>query len=204
MTLTAMLIAGGHSRRMGRDKATMTVDGELLWQRQLRLLRDLSPAVLWVSARTSLSWCPAEVEVVMDQPSSRGPLSGLAARLSRLQTSHLLVLAIDLPRVSKEHLRKVWALARPGSGVIPRNDDYIEPLCAVYPAEAASIAQKALKSRDASLQHFARTLLGQSRAQVYTLTQAERSLYLNLNSPSDFYPWAHPAGGSFRTLRAMS
>jgi molybdopterin-guanine dinucleotide biosynthesis protein A len=188
MTLTTILLAGGRSRRMGRDKATMIVYGEPLWQRQLRVLRGLPPSSLWVSARVRLPWCPPEIEVLLDQPPSRGPLSGVAAGLCRLQTSHLLVLAIDLPRVSTDHLRKLWSLARPGSGVIPQNDGYFEPLCAVYPAEAAGLAQEAITSVNASLQPFARTLLSRSWAQAYALTPQERSLYLNLNAPSDLPP----------------
>jgi len=185
MMLTGMLLAGGRSRRMGRDKATMTIEGEPLWQRQLRLLRELSPEVPWVSARTNPPWCPSNVGLVLDEPPSRGPLSGLAAGLRRLRTSHLLVLAIDLPRVSVEHLRRLWGVAGPGMGVIPLSDGRFEPLCAIYPAEAAPLAQEALESSDASLQHLARILLNRSRAQEYLLTQDERSLYLNLNMPSD-------------------
>jgi len=183
-----MLLAGGHSRRMGREKATLSVKGGPLWDRQLQLLSSLSPAVLWVSARKNPPWCPSGVEVIPDESPSRGPLSGLAAGLRRLQTSHLLVLAIDLPQMSVEHLRKLWALASPGSGVIPLKDDYFEPLCAIYPAEAAPIAEEALKSGNASLQALVKTLLSQSRAQTYAITQSERSLYFNWNRPSDLPP----------------
>jgi molybdopterin-guanine dinucleotide biosynthesis protein A len=170
---------------MGFDKATLTIVGEPLWQRQLRVLRELSPAVLLVSARAKPPWCPSEIEVVPDTSPSRGPLSGLAAALRQLQTSHLLVLAVDLPRVPAEHLQKLCSLARPGSGVIPLHDDYFEPLCAVYPVEAAASAQTALNSDDVSLQHFGQTLLRNSLARTYALTTEERALYLNLNSPSD-------------------
>ena len=185
MTLTAMLLAGGRSQRMGRDKVTMTFDDQPLWQRQLQLLRKISPTTLWVSARTRPAWCPLDVEIVLDDPPSQGPLSGLTPGLRRLQTSHLLVLAIDLPRVSPEHLRKLWSLTQPGKAIIPFNGDYFEPLCAIYPAEAAPIAQEVLNGGDFSLQHFARTLVNTSRGHAYPLSQNERSLYLNLNTPED-------------------
>ncbi|HWW00346.1 MAG TPA: molybdenum cofactor guanylyltransferase [Candidatus Acidoferrum sp.] len=185
MTLTAMLLAGGCSRRMGRDKATLVFDGEPLWQRQLRALRKLPPTVLWVSGRTRPVWCPPELEIVLDEPPSRGPLSGLGAGLSRLQTSHLLVLAIDLPRVPVVHLRKLWSLAEPGKAVIPLNEDYFEPLCAVYPAEASPIAQQALSSGDFSLQHLAKSLVSTSLGRAYAVPPQERPFYLNLNTPAD-------------------
>lgn len=185
MKPSVLLLAGGRSRRMGVDKATLLISGEPLWQRQLRVLSDLRPSAVWVSARTVPPWRPPEIEVVTDTPPSRGPLSGVAAGLRRLQTSHLLVLAIDLPQMTAEHLRKLWSMARPGIGVVPLHGDYLEPLCAIYPAEAVVAAEKALKSNDVSLQHFAQNLLRQSQAQIYDLPSEERPLYLNLNTPSD-------------------
>jgi len=102
-----------------------------------------------------------------------------------LQTSHLLVLAMDLPQMTAEHLRRLWDLARPGRGVIPLHGDYFEPLCAIYPAEAAVAAEAALNSEDVSLQSFAQELLRQSQAQVYDLAREEQPLYLNMNTPAD-------------------
>ena len=185
MTVTALLLAGGQSRRMGADKATLLLDGEPLWARQLGILRELEPEALWLSARVSPAWRPEGVEFVPDAPPSRGPLSGIAAALQRLSTSHLLVLAIDLPRITPEHLRKLRALARPDCGVIPRRGDLFEPLCALYPAEAASVAQTALAGGDVSLQHFAKVLLGRNQLQIHPLSPAEEPLYRNANTPAD-------------------
>jgi molybdopterin-guanine dinucleotide biosynthesis protein A len=185
MTLSAILLAGGQSRRMGVDKATLLIAGRPLWQRQLGVLSELRPAALWVSARKAPAWRPPGVEVLEDKLPSCGPLGGVAAGLSRLETSHLLVLAIDLPQMTAEHLRKLWSLARPGSGVIPSHGDYFEPLCAIYPIEALAAAESTLDSGDASLQHFAQNLLCKSQAQVYDTKPEERPLYLNMNTPAD-------------------
>jgi molybdopterin-guanine dinucleotide biosynthesis protein A len=185
MTLTAMLLVGGCSRRMGRDKSTLIIDGEPLWQRQLRVLRQVSPAALFVSARAKPLWCPPELEIILDEPPSCGPLSGLAAGLSRLQTSHLLVLAIDLPCVSASHLRKLSSLVEPGKGVIPMNQDYFEPLCAIYPAEASPLARQALSAGHLSIQHLAKALVSTSLGCAYAVAPEERPLYLNLNTPTD-------------------
>ena len=185
MTVTALLLAGGESRRMGVDKAALQFEGEPLWARQLRILRELQPEALWVSARVPPTWHPPEVEFVLDEPPSRGPLSGIAAALRRLSTSHLLVLAIDLLRMTPEHLRQLRALAGPGCGVIPRRGELFEPLCALYPVEAASPAQTVLAGGDVSLQHFARVLLGRNLLQIHPLSPAEEPLYRNVNTPAD-------------------
>ena len=182
MTLTTVLFAGGKSRRMGVEKATLPFAGEPLWSRQLNVLRELKPEALWISARSRPGWCPAEIDVVLDAPPARGPLSGLAAVLGRLQTSHVLALAVDLPDMTADHLRDLWKAARPGCGVIPVNESFFEPLCAIYPVEAAT---EAAQAGDGSLQNLAQRLVLQNRAAPYALTTRERRLYRNLNTPED-------------------
>lgn len=184
-TLTAVLFAGGESRRMGKDKATLTLNGEPLWSRQIRILRELHPARVMVSARNNPEWCPADIEVALDEPPSRGPLSGLAAAFKKIQTTHLLVLAVDLPKMTSEHMRKLWALAQPRIGIIPQSDGLIEPLCAIYPVEVAGLALKTLPKKDVSLGAFIQTLAAQNRVCFYGVTQSETSLYQNVNTPEE-------------------
>ena len=185
VTLSAMLLAGGRSRRMGMEKATVLIEGEPLWRRQLQVLQELQPVALWVSAREPLRWCPSGIEIVLDERPGQGPLSGVAAGLSRLKTSHLLVLAVDLPQMTAEHLSKLQSLTRPGQGVIPRQGDYFEPLCAIYPVESIALAEAMLGTSNVSLQYFVELLLGKGQAVAYDLTPAEQPLYLNLNTPAD-------------------
>jgi len=192
MTLTAVLFAGGLSRRMGTDKATLTVAGEPLWAKQLKLLRELQPQFLCVSARERPAWCPAEIEVVLDTPRSRGPLSGLTAVLPRFQTTHLLALAIDLPQMTPGMLRKLLAMAQPGCGVIPINDNYFEPLCAIYPGEASAVVADALAGEDVSLQTVSKTLVTLNLAQSYVVSGDEKAHFLNLNSPTDLRAFQPP------------
>jgi molybdopterin-guanine dinucleotide biosynthesis protein A len=104
MKISAVLIAGGESRRMGRDKATLLVRTKPLWQNQLELLRKLEPTEIFVSARTDPMWRPADVQFVADDLPSRGPLSGVAASLKQMRAQHLLALAIDMPFMTEEYM----------------------------------------------------------------------------------------------------
>jgi len=185
MTLTAMLMAGGESRRMGTDKAALVFNGETLWERQLRLLKSLEPQTLCLSARARPAWCPDNVETILDASPSRGPLSGIAAGLSHIHTSHLLVLAVDMPRMSLEHLNKLTNLAQPGCGVVPVKNDLFEPLCAIYPYEAVTTAMKVLARGDTALQSFIQALRAAEQVRTYPLSEFEFTLYQNLNTPGD-------------------
>src|SRR6185312_945387 len=104
--------------RMKTDKATLVFESEMLWQRQLRLLKSLKPQEICISARVRPPWCPVDVETILDTAPSCGPLSGLAAGLLQLRTSHLLVLAIDMPMMAPQHLSKLVGLAAAGSGIV--------------------------------------------------------------------------------------
>lgn len=186
MTLSAVLLAGGESRRMGRDKATIVCGGEPLWQRQIELLRGLQPEKIFVSARAEPSWLPLDTELLLDEPPSRGPLSGLTRALERMQTSHLVVLAVDMPFMSGEQLRALWSLAAIGRGVLPMIGKRAEPLAAIYPREARSDFSAALASDDFSLQRLARNLVTANLVQMFSVPEKDEHLYRSVNAPGDF------------------
>jgi molybdopterin-guanine dinucleotide biosynthesis protein A len=184
-TLTGVLLAGGESRRMGTDKASIVLAGQPIWERQLALLRELPVSALWVSARARPLWCPSSIGTVLDVPPSRGPLSGLAASIRRLRTTHVLVLAVDLPHMSAAHLRRLWLAVRPGCGIVPLNKSFYEPLCAVYPREAAPTFIRALKNSNSRLQPVVADLVEQGLLRACPLSRSEEKLYQNVNSPAD-------------------
>jgi molybdenum cofactor guanylyltransferase len=185
MKISAVLLAGGESRRMGKDKATLLFCGKPLWQIQLEMLRKFEPTEIFVSARTDPVWRPADVQFVADDPPSRGPLSGLAVSLAQMHTNHLLVLAIDMPFVTEKYLRFLCSQIKSGRGVIAKIDDRFEPLAAIYPQEALANVESTLCGKDFSLQTVTSRLAAEGKLRVMPATAKERKLFLNLNEPVD-------------------
>jgi molybdenum cofactor guanylyltransferase len=183
--LTAVLLAGGQSRRMGMDKATFLFRGKPLWQVQLETLQQLKPKEIFVSARIDPQWCRDDVVFVADVPPSRGPLSGLAASLNRMSTSHLLVLAIDMPWMSNRYLEFLCAQIEPGRGVLPKIGDRAEPLAAIYPRKALGEFRDALMGTDFSLQTLIRHQVESGNLHEIPVTDRERRFFLNVNEVSD-------------------
>lgn len=185
LTFSAVLLAGGESRRMGRDKATLPVRGQPLWERQIEVLRDLKPTKIFVSARTEPPWLPGDVELLVDDPPSRGPLGGLTKALEQMQTSHLIVLAVDMPFMTATQLRVLCRLAETGCGVVPKIGERAEPLAAIYPRESAPDFAAALTGPDFSLQALVRKLAAAGKIQIFPVLPQDEHLYMSLNEPSD-------------------
>lgn len=186
MTFSAVLLAGGESRRMGRDKATMKFEGETLWRRQMQLLRALELQKFFVSARTKPEWLPDDAELLLDDPPSRGPLSGLTKALTEMRTTHLLALAVDMPFMTVAELRKLLELATENRGVVPVIGERPEPLAAIYPAQIAEDLKMALAGDDFSLQRVVVNLMMNHKIAVRPVAREAVDLYRSLNAPGDF------------------
>jgi len=185
MTLTGVLLAGGESKRMERDKATIVFHGQPLWRRQVELLRSLGPEKILISAREEPPWLPIGVELLLDEPPSRGPLSGLTKALEQMRTSHLVALAVDMPFMTSEQMQVLWSLATIGCGVLPMMGARAEPLAAIYPAEAASHFAAGLAGRDFSLQTLSRHLVRTGKVQTWEVPDEARDFFRSVNEPGD-------------------
>jgi molybdopterin-guanine dinucleotide biosynthesis protein A len=170
---------------MSRDKATIEFDGRPLWERQLEILRALRPETIFVSARTTPVWLPTDAELLLDDPPSRGPLSGLTKALATMRTTHLLALGVDMPFMASEQLSNLWGLAQAGWGVVPVIRGQAEPLAAIYPAEAAADFAAALGGTDFSLQRVIQILTAEEKVRLFTVRARDEHLYPSVNEPGD-------------------
>jgi molybdopterin-guanine dinucleotide biosynthesis protein A len=187
-TFSAVLLAGGKSVRMGRDKVYLQVEWEgvfiPLWERQLAVLQSITPERLFISGARKQGY-PTSIRVLEDDWPDVGPLGGIATCLSRSQSAFLLVLAVDLPRIQPGFLKKLLALSVAGCGAVPAHDDGFEPLIAVYPASSLALAIDQIWERDYSMQHFIAKLLENHLITSYEVETSERIQLENWNSPED-------------------
>lgn len=186
MKISAVLLAGGESRRMGREKATLIFRGKPLWQIQLDLLQRLQLDEIFVSARSDLPWRPATVQLVSDEPPSRGPLSGLAAALGEIRTGHLLALAVDMPLMTAKYLRSLCDQVESGRGVLPMVGDRAEPLAAIYPKSVHADFVAALSGTEFSLQSITKKLAAFGKLRRVEVIKRDEGLFRNLNELSQF------------------
>lgn len=185
MTLTAVLLAGGESRRMGRDKALVEFNGQPLWQRQLETLRQVGATEIIVSARTDPAWRPNDLMLVADGIDSHGPWSGLMASLAYMRTTHLLALAIDMPMMRASYLHSLGELVETDRGVVPQIGECYEPLAAIYPRGVDVDLARAGADGDYSLQNALERLIANDRMRAVKVERADEELFRNVNRPRD-------------------
>jgi molybdenum cofactor guanylyltransferase len=184
---SAVLLAGGRSQRMGRDKAALTLGGQVLWLHQMGTLRSILPAEFFISGRSEGPYAGHGVEIVPDRAPGEGPLSGLVASLHRVRTDWLVVLAVDLPRMSSSFLAGLLERAcASGKGIVPCEQDRFHPLAAVYPRACLALAMDGLQAGERSLQHFVRLARDHGLVELQGIAKEEQALFENVNTPADF------------------
>jgi molybdopterin-guanine dinucleotide biosynthesis protein A len=185
-TLSAALLAGGKSQRMGHDKAMLRLPGcdELLWQHQLRLLEELQPEEIFWSGPPR-GGTPSNVRVVEDVLRNAGPLSGLCACLRLITTDLLVVVAVDLPHMDSAYLKSLVQSCTPICGAVPLRGDGFEPLAAVYPAMLHELAADRLRQGRYAMQEFVREALRRELIEAVPVGADDEGKFTNINSPED-------------------
>ena len=140
--LRGLVLAGGRSTRMGRDKATLRYHGATQIDVGLGLLRELGLAG-WVSVRRDQTADPARARHphIVDGPQGEGPIAGILAALQTDPAAAWLVMACDLPFLDAATLRSLIAARDPGrvaTAFRSAHDGLPEPLCAIWEPRAAA------------------------------------------------------------------
>lgn len=180
-------MTGGKSERMGRDKARLLIGEELLGERQMRLLAGSCER--WAAvAPVRPDWLSGAEEWVRDADSGAGPASGILGALEWARTgaaSHVIILAVDMPRATQGMLSSLLSDLRPGRGVVTTGDHGFEPLCACYPVEALDSMRRQVNAGQNKMQTLTALLVEDGVMAVRLLSPSERVDFFNLNTPED-------------------
>jgi molybdopterin-guanine dinucleotide biosynthesis protein A len=146
LNISGILLAGGKSSRMGREKGSISMGGKALFEYPLAVLEALCDEVL-VSAGPG-NEIKFQHPVVNDRVEGLGPLGGILSCLEHSSTPWNFILSYDMPLVSKGLVRHLMDLREEVELVIPGLDEHKpEPLCGLYhkdviPAIRHMVAQK--------------------------------------------------------------
>jgi molybdenum cofactor guanylyltransferase len=156
-SLLGLVLAGGASRRMGRDKGALDYHGEPQAAYAWRLLEAVCGEA-YVSTHASRASAPpySALPLILDRDDYEGPAAGLLAAWDRLPNSAWLVLAVDMPLVDRELLSALIGARDTGAlaTCFVHDDGTIEPLCAIWEPSAREPLQREVRAGRRSPRRF--------------------------------------------------
>jgi molybdenum cofactor guanylyltransferase len=183
MTVAAAILAGGRATRMGGvAKSFLVVEGARVIDRQLAVLRTLTPEILLV-ANEPEPYAGFGLPIVADETAGQGPLAGILAALAAARAEHVLVVACDMPYLEPAPLARLMH-ADPAADIVVAVGERAEPLCARY-GRACLLP---IRRRLADGQRKAAELLDEPGLHIVRLAFApgpERRFLTNVNTPED-------------------
>lgn len=135
MATTSIVLAGGKSTRLGKDKATELIGGESLLQRVLSRLATFSTDIILVVTKGQAKlpdYLPPGTRIIQDIFPDGGALGGIYSGLTVSPSFHNLLVACDMPFLSVPLLQYLLEVSPSYDVVVPRVGDWLEPLHAVY------------------------------------------------------------------------
>jgi len=132
--VSCIVLAGGESLRMGRDKASEIIDSESLLQRVVSCPSLFCDAIILVTSGAGRSFkpnCP-RLTMAIDIYPGKGPLGGIYTGLAVSDSFRNLVVACDMPFLNQALLQYMVRISTGFDLVIPRLGSMVEPLHAVY------------------------------------------------------------------------
>ncbi|MGA3293695.1 MAG: molybdenum cofactor guanylyltransferase [Candidatus Acidiferrales bacterium] len=185
--VAAFILAGGQSSRMGRDKALLELDGVPLIVRAAQLVESIAGPGTVVGNPDA--YRSLDLRAIGDDWPDAGPLGGIATALRASSAPWSLVVACDLPYLTRPWLDYLVAraLASRADAVLPMNARGAEPLCAVYHKRCEPAIRAALDGGTRKVTD------GLSNVRVEIIEPAEWKafdsgglLFKNMNSPEDY------------------
>jgi molybdenum cofactor guanylyltransferase len=185
--VAGFVLAGGKSSRMGRDKALLEIDGESMIARATRLMQTVLSAPVVIASTPGFE--ALGLRIVADDFPGYGPLGGIATALRVSTMPWNLLVACDLP-----YLTKLWleyliarALKSEADAVVPMNVRGPEPLCAMYHKNAEVRIRTAVEGGMRKVtDSFANLSVEHVEPDEWKAFASGGVLFKNVNSPADY------------------
>ena len=151
--VAGVILAGGESRRMGRNKALLEVNGERMIETAYRCMAELFDEVLLVT-NTPESYDFIPCRKIADIHQGKGPLGGIHAALTNSAAERAFVTACDMPGLNPQLIRELCSIKDGGDVVIPETPGGLEPLHTVYAKSCLPKMEKMLQAGERRILSF--------------------------------------------------
>lgn len=151
--VTGVLLAGGRSRRFGRNKALAQFQNRRMIEHVLSALAAVFPKVL-VATNTPEEYRFLETELLCDEQPYLGPLGGILSALRKIATPYAFVVACDMPLLNSDTIRRVVAAGLGHQAAVPCHEGGREYLMALYAQSLIPDIEASLSNGTSSMRQF--------------------------------------------------
>ena len=186
--MTAIILAGGKSSRLGRSKALQVIEGKSLIQWVIDRLATLSTEIIIATAHGEAIPCSSAVrtKTVADIYPGKGPLVGIYSGLIASSTSRAIVVGCDTPFLSVSLLEYMTQICSTFDVIVPRINNKLEPLCAVYSKNCSSPIQSLLEQDELRIRKlFSMVKVKYVKEDEINRFDPEHLSFFNINSQAD-------------------
>jgi molybdopterin-guanine dinucleotide biosynthesis protein A len=184
--MTGIILAGGENKRMGVDKAFLTVAGMPMIDHVLRALRSVVHRIIIVT-NSPERYRDFDVTVVTDRLDLRGPLTGIYSGICSSESEYNVVVACDMPFLNAGLLSYLMELAPGFDAVVPAIGGLTEPLHAVYSKKLLPAIEERIRENKRRIQGiFAGANIRYVTEKEISRFDPERRSFINLNTPQQY------------------
>ena len=181
---TALILAGGESRRMGQDKSLMLLDGKTLLEHVTLTMQSVFPKVI-----VSVRHCREDINIpqVCDEVEASGPLAGIIAGFAQVDTPWIFAVACDMPFVSKAVIRQLAEYRESYQAVVPVVQGHPQPLAAFYATNTLAVMRESFAAGNRSLRGiFEKLNVRYVGEQEFHESDPLLQSFFDLDTPQDF------------------
>lgn len=182
MQITAIILAGGKSKRMGTDKALLVLDGISLLERSVSLCKKLCDTIIISSNNAAHQ--KFGFPLVPDEFKDCGPIGGIYSCLKKSETEWNFVISVDSAYVEPDFVSYLMAEIEDVDAIVPFGPRGVEPLIALYNKKSIPAFEEKIETGDFRMQNLINSFHSK-RIDCKDWTEKYPNLFRNLNRPED-------------------